>query len=248
MTLPDVVSQDEWRAARTRLLEAEKDLTRRRDALNAERRRLPMVRVEADYRFEGPDGEVTLLDMFDGRRQLIVVHFMFDPEWEQGCSSCTAGADEMSDGLRRHLHARETTIAYVARAPIAKIEAYRRERGWTFPFYSSYGSAFNYDFNVTIDERVAPAEYNYRSKADHEARGTGYYFAGDGPSHEQPGSSYFLRVDDDIFHTYSLYARGGESTGGSYYFLDNTALGRQEAWEEPKGRAVDPNEARPDFA
>ena len=101
---------------------------------------------------------------------------------------------------------------------------------------------------MTIDERVAPAEYNYRSKADHEARGTGYYFAGDGPSHEQPGSSYFLRVDDDIFHTYSLYARGGESTGGSYYFLDNTALGRQEAWEEPKGRAVDPNEARPDFA
>ena len=100
MTLPDVVSQDEWRAARTRLLEAEKDLTRRRDALNAERRRLPMVRVEADYRFEGPDGEVTLLDMFEGRRQLIVVHFMFDPEWEQGCSSCTAGADEMSDGLR----------------------------------------------------------------------------------------------------------------------------------------------------
>src|SRR4029453_17241544 len=136
------------------LLAKEKELTRRRDALNAERRRLPMVKIEKDYRFQGPDGELTLLDMFEGRRQLIVVHFMFDPSWEDGCPSCTAGADENAEGMRRHLHARETSMAYVARAPIEQIERYKRKRGWTFPFYSSYGSDFNYDFHVTLDERV----------------------------------------------------------------------------------------------
>jgi predicted dithiol-disulfide oxidoreductase (DUF899 family) len=247
MTLPDVVSREEWLVARKRLLAAEKELTRRRDALNAERRRLPMVKIEKDYRFQGPDGELTLLDMFEGRRQLIIVHFMFDPSWEDGCPSCTAGADENAEGMRAHLHARETSMAYVARAPIEKIERYKRKRGWTFPFYSSYGSDFNYDFHVTLDERVMPVEYNYRSKAEHEARGTGYYVAGEQPI-ELPGSSYFVRDGDDVFHTYSLYARGGETVGGSYYFLDNTALGRQEAWEEPKGRAVDPHGATPDFA
>jgi predicted dithiol-disulfide oxidoreductase (DUF899 family) len=247
VSLPDIVSREEWVVARKRLLDQEKELTRRRDALNAERRRLPMVRIDKDYRFEGPDGEATLLDLFEGRRQLIVVHFMFDPSWDDGCPSCTAGADEMSDGLRRHLHARDTTIAYVARAPIDKIERYREKRGWTFPFYSSYGSDFNYDFHVTLDERVAPVEYNYRSKAEHEAGDTGYYVSGEQPL-ELPGQSHFLRDGDTVFHTYSTYARGGEMTGGSYYFLDLTALGRQEEWEEPRGRAASAHAATPDFA
>ena len=115
--------------------------------------------------FEGPNGEASLLDLFEGRRQLIVYHFMFGPDWEQGCSACSASADEVSDGLMDHLHTRNTTLAYVSRAPLAKIEAYKQSRGWTFPWYSSYGSDFNYDFHVTLDESVAPMQYNYRTLA-----------------------------------------------------------------------------------
>ena len=135
----------------------------------------------------------------------------------------------------------------VSRAPLAKLEDYKHRKGWTFPWYSSYGSDFNYDFGVTIDETVAPPVYNYRSKAEHEAKGTGYYFDGEQPL-EQPGLSVFLRAGDDVFHTYSNYGRGGETVGGSYYFLDLTALGRQEDWEEPKGRAESARRAVPDFA
>ncbi|MEJ7797456.1 MAG: DUF899 domain-containing protein [Solirubrobacteraceae bacterium] len=247
MSLPKVVSPAEWRAARVQLLAEEKALTRTRDALNTRRRELPMVKIEKDYVFEGPDGEAGLLDLFDGRLQLIVGHFMFDPRWEEGCSSCSAGADEVSDGLLAHLHARDTTFVYVSRAPIDKIERYKAKKGWTFPWYSSYASDFNYDFHVTIDESVAPLEYNYRTKAEYEQAGMGYYFAGEQPI-ELPGSSYFLRDGDTVFHTYSSYARGAEMTGGSYYFLDLTALGRQEEWEEPKGRATAAHAASPDFA
>jgi predicted dithiol-disulfide oxidoreductase (DUF899 family) len=247
MSLPEVVSRDAWLVARKRLLAKEKDLTRRRDALNAERRRLPMVRVEKDYVFTGPEGEARLLDLFEGRRQLIVGHFMFDPRWEDGCSSCSAGADEVSAGLLAHLHARDTTLAYVSRAPLEKLERWKAKKGWTFPWYSSYGSDFNYDFHVTIDESVAPAEYNYRTRAEHEEAGTSGYLEGEQPI-EAPGSSYFLRDGDSVFHTYSVYARGAEMTGGSYYFLDLTALGRQEDWEEPKGRADDAHAAMPNFA
>ena len=247
MNLPHVVSRAEWLAARKELLKKEKEATRARDALNAERRMLPMVRIEKDYAFEGPDGEASLLDLFEGRRQLIVGHFMFDPDWDDGCPSCSAGADEISAGLLDHLHARETTLVQVSRAPIAKIEAYKGKKGWTFPWYSSFGSDFNYDFDVTIDESVAPAVYNYRTKAEHEQAGTGYYFDAEQPV-EQPGSSYFLRDGDDVFHTYSTFGRGAEMTGGSYYFLDLTALGRQEEWEEPKGRASDAHSATPDFS
>ena len=247
MSLPQAVSRDEWLVARKHLLVKEKELTRQRDALNIERRMLPMVEIVKDYVFEGPRGEVRLLDLFEGRRQLIVGHFMFDPSWEDGCSSCSAGADEVSDGLLDHLHARDTSLAYVSRAPLAKIERYKARKGWTFPWYSSYGSDFNYDFHVTLDEAVAPLEYNYRTKAEHERAGTAYYFEAEQPI-EAPGSSYFLRVDDRVFHTYSTYGRGAEMTGGSYYYLDLTALGRQEEWEEPKGRAADPHRAVPDFA
>jgi predicted dithiol-disulfide oxidoreductase (DUF899 family) len=243
MSLPDVVSRDEWLAARKELLAKEKEATRARDALNAERRRLPMVEIEKDYVFEGPSGKVGLLELFEGRRQLIVRHFMFDPSWEDGCPSCSAGADEISDGLLEHLRTRDTSLAVVSRAPLEKIEDYKARRGWSFPWYSSYGSDFNYDFHVTMDESVAPAEYNYRSKAEYEKAGMAAFMEG-----EQPGQSCFLREGDTVFHTYSSYARGAEMTGGSYYYLDLTALGRQEDWEEPKGRADSERDARPDFS
>jgi predicted dithiol-disulfide oxidoreductase (DUF899 family) len=247
MSLPQVASRDEWLAARKELLAREKELTRLRDQLTADRRRLPMVEVTKRYEFEGPDGKATLLDLFEGRRQLIVGHFMFDPEWDDGCPSCTAGADEMSEGLLRHLRARDTSFAYVSRAPLAKIEAYKKRRGWTFPWYSSHGSDFNYDFQATLDESVGPLMYNFRTKREHEKAGTGLDLA-DGQSAEAPGRSSFLRDGDRIFHTYSVYARGLETMGGSYYLLDETALGRQEEWEEPKGRAETARGAVPDFS
>jgi predicted dithiol-disulfide oxidoreductase (DUF899 family) len=247
MSLPSVVSREEWVAARKALLAKEKAFTKQRDALNTERRELPMVEIERDYVFDGPDGKVRLLDMFDGRRQLILVHFMFDPSWDDGCPSCTAGADEVSDGFIRHLNARDTSLAYVSRAPFPKIENYKQRQGWTFPWYSSFGSDFNYDFHVTLDENVAPVEYNYRTQQEWKARGATLYTE-DGNSVEDPGRSYFLRVDDRVFHTYSVFARGMESVGGSYYFLDETALGRQEDWEEPKGRVESAHANTPDFS
>jgi predicted dithiol-disulfide oxidoreductase (DUF899 family) len=247
MSLPEVVSRDEWLIARKRLLAAEKEQTRRRDALNAERRRLPMVEVVKDYVFTGPGGEATLPDLFEGRRQLIVGHFMFDPSWEDGCPSCSAGADEISNGLLEHLHARATTLVQVSRASIETIERYKARKGWTFPWYSSYGSDFNYDFQVTMDESVAPVEYNYRTALEHAQTGTTMFVDAEQPF-EMPGTSYFLRDGDRVFHTYSNFARGAEMTGGSYYFLDLTALGRQEDWEEPKGRAAGAHGAHPDFS
>src|SRR5436190_8644751 len=170
---------------------------------------------------------------------------MFDPDWEDGCSSCTAAADEISDGLLAHLRARETNFVVVSRARLATIERYKQKRGWTFPWYSSYGSDFNYDFNVTIDASVAPVMWNFRTLDELEEVGMGWL--GEGSS-EQPGYSMFLREGDTVFHTYSVYARGTEMLGGSYYFLDLTALGRQEDWEEPKGRVTDPGGAVPDFS
>src|SRR5215207_1366674 len=162
MTLPVIVSREEWRAARVALLEQEKELTRRRDELSARRRRLPMVEITEPYRFQAPQGEVGLLDLFEGRLQLIVGHFMFHPEWEDGCPSCSAGADEVAGGMLEHLHVRDTTLAYVSRAPLEKIERYKAKKGWTFPWYSSGEGDFNYDFDVTLDSGVKPMEFNYR--------------------------------------------------------------------------------------
>jgi predicted dithiol-disulfide oxidoreductase (DUF899 family) len=244
MALPEIVSREEWRAARVDLLAEEKAMTRARDALSTKRRLLPMVRVEKEYVFEGPDGKRMLGDLFDGRSQLIVQHFMFDPSWDEGCPSCSAAADEMSPGLQEHLHVRDTTFAAVSRAPIDKIERYKSSKGWTFPWYSSHGSDFNYDFHVTIDSSVAPVEWNFRTAEELEQVGMGWLNEG---SSEQPGYSVFLRAGDDIFHTYSMYARGAEWLGGSYAFLDLTALGRQEDWEEPKGRADSLRGNTPDF-
>ncbi|MFF0818025.1 DUF899 domain-containing protein [Rhodococcus sp. NPDC003318] len=246
MSLPRIATREEWLAARIELLAEEKALTRQRDALNTKRRNLPMVEVEKPYVFHGPDGDVGLGDLFDGARQLIVYHFMFDPAWDEGCSSCTAGTDELSPGFLAHLRARDTAYALVSRAPLEKLLDWKARRGWDVPWYSSYGSDFNYDFGVTIDESVTPGRYNFRDRAQYAARGENF-FDYDQPF-EMPGRSCFLRVDDRVFHTYSQYARGLESTGGSYYFLDLTALGRQEDWEEPTGRSATAHSARPDFA
>ena len=246
MSLPRIATREEWVAAREQLLAKEKELTRQRDALNAERRRLPMVEVDKDYRFEGPGGTVRLLDLFDGRAQLIIYHFMFDPAWEDGCPSCSAGIDELSPGFLEHLHTRDTTFAMVSRAPLEKLERWKALKGWDVAWYSSFGTDFNYDFGVTIDESVAPGRYNFRTNAEYEAMGSDF-FDYDQPF-EMPGRSCFLQVDGRVYHTYSQYARGLESTGGSYYFLDLTALGRQEEWEEPKGRSESARSATPDFA
>jgi predicted dithiol-disulfide oxidoreductase (DUF899 family) len=246
MALPDVVSRDEWLAAREALLAKEKDLTKARDALNTQRRELPMVEIDKPYVFDGPDGEVGLLHLFEGRRQLIVYHFMFNPEWENGCAACTAGMNEVSGGLVEHLQARDTTFAVVSRAPLHKLEDYKARKGWEFPWYSSYGSEFNYDFDVTFDESVKPAVYNYKTRAEHEAAGTAYYLSGEQPI-EEHGHSCFLRDGNRVFHTYSTYGRGSEMLGGSYYWLDLTALGRQEDWEQPQGRSEDVHVADPSF-
>ena len=246
MSLPRVTNREEWTKARVHLLHKEKALTDERDRLNTERRNLPMVEVVEDYRFDGPDGEVTLLDMFEGRRQLIIYHFMFDPEWDEGCPSCTAGTNEMSDGLLDHLHTRDTTYAMVSRAPLEKLEAWKAKHGWHMPWYSSQGTDFNYDFGVTIDESHGSSSYNYRTKEEFEKMGDPFF---DSPQpFEMPGRSCFLRDGGRVFHTYSQYARGLEGTGGSYYFLDLTALGRQEEWEEPKGRSDETRGSTPDFA
>jgi predicted dithiol-disulfide oxidoreductase (DUF899 family) len=235
MSLPEVVSRDEWLAARTELLTREKELTRQRDALNADRRRLPMVRVDKDYKFDGPDGQVGLADLFDGCTQLVVQHLMFDPDWDNPCPGCTAFLDEMAPAVLTHLRSRDTTFVGVSRAPLAKLTGAKERKGWFLPWYSSFGSDFNYDFNVTLDESVAPIVYNYRPETI------------DGSSAEVPGTSCFVRTDDGIFHTYSTFARGGDQLGSSYSFLDLTAFGRSEDWEEPKGRVAKPHGADPTF-
>ena len=250
MSLPNVATRDEWLKARTKLLRAEKTMTEQRDRLNTQRRNLPMVEVTKDYQFEGPDGVASLRDMFEGRRQLIIYHFMFAPEWDEGCPSCTAGTEEMSPGLLDHLHTRGTTYAMVSRAPLEKLEKWKAQHGWQIPWYSSFETDFNYDFGVTIDESRGSDSYNFRSKDEYEEMGDSF-FDSEQPF-EMPGRSCFVRDGDPeggrVYHTYSQYARGLESTGGSYYFLDLTALGRQEDWEEPKGRSDTPRGASPDFA
>jgi predicted dithiol-disulfide oxidoreductase (DUF899 family) len=231
MNLPETVSRAEWLAARKDLLAQEKEFTRARDALNAERRRLPMVRIDTAYVFAGPAGEASLLDLFDGRRQLITYHFMFDPGWDSGCPGCSRLTDNI--GHLAHLHARDTSLVLVSRAPLPKLLSFQERMGWTVPWYSSYGSDFNYDFHVTMDESVAPVEYNFRDQA--ELSRAGYHVTG-----EAPGVSVFLRDGDDVFHTYSAYARGTDLLTGTSNYLDLTPLGRQEYWEKPAGRANSP--------
>ncbi|MGW1543310.1 DUF899 domain-containing protein [Streptomyces sp. NPDC002309] len=240
--LPEVVSREDWLTARKELLVHEKELTRARDRVNARRRRLPMVRVEKPYTFEGPDGTVGLADLFEGRPQLVVHHFMWvhdidadgvEHPRDHGCSSCSSAADQIPARLRQ-LHVRGTSLAAVSRAPYSRIAAFRDRMGWTFPWYSSAGSDFNYDFHATLDDRVAPVLLNYRTPAELAVVGMPWEESWRG---DYPGVSAFLRVGDEVFHTYSAFGRGIEEFHNGDNYLDLTALGRQESWEEPKGRA-----------
>jgi predicted dithiol-disulfide oxidoreductase (DUF899 family) len=234
MNDPKVVSHSEWLAARKALLADEKELTHHRDQVTAKRRQLPMVAIDSTYEFEGSDGSATLLDLFDGRGQLLVYHFMFDPSWDEGCESCSLLVDSIVN--LDHLHARDTSLVLVSRAPHEKLERYRTRMGWTVPWFSSHGSTFNYDFHVTIDSDVTPVEYNFKDAAQLEAENVAWR----GWSGEQPGTSAFLRHGERVFHTYSSYARGGDLLIGTYNWLDLTARGRQEDWEEPAGRSDGP--------
>ncbi len=226
---PKIVSREEWLAERKKLLAHERELTKQYDRLNAERRRLPMVKIGKDYAFEGPQGKKSLLDLFEGRRQLIVYHFMFDPEWDKGCPGCTGYVQALGD--LSMLGERDTSFVLISRAPLAKLEKYKKEMGWDWPWLSSFGSDFNYDFHVTLDEKVAPIEYNYVGKAELEARrGVGKV---EGEDH---GLSVYFRIGDDTFHTYSAFARGTEGLTDSYRLLDVTPYGRQEDFEDsPNG-------------
>ncbi|GAA5178948.1 DUF899 domain-containing protein [Rugosimonospora acidiphila] len=219
MSIPRVVSRTEWLEARLDLLAREKEVMRAQDAVTATRRELPMVRVDKDYAFEGAAGPVSLSDLFEGRGQLIVYHFMFHPDWEDGCPSCSYAVDNV--GRLEHLHAEDTTFALVSRAPLAKLERWRARMGWTVPWYSSAGSDFNYDFHVTNDESIAPVEYNYKDKATLEREGLAYVINGDGQA-----MSVFVREDDAIFHTYTTYGRGAEVMLSTYHYLDLTPRGR----------------------
>ncbi|MBX3144577.1 MAG: DUF899 domain-containing protein [Trueperaceae bacterium] len=237
--LPKIVSRQEWREARARLLEQEKAHTHAYDALSRRRRELPMVLIDKEYRFQGPKGEVGLLDLFDGLRQLVVVHFMFDPAWDEGCKGCTGSAEEVSAGVLAHLRQRDTAMVHVSRAPLAKVQAYQAKRGLGhLRWYSSFGDDFNVDFGATIDEQRAPFYYNYRSKEEHLAHGSSLYLLDAAQPIEVGGCSAFLRIGDRVFHTFSAFARGTDTVSGSYSYLDLTALGRQEEWEEPKGRVA----------
>lgn len=222
---PNIVGRNKWLTARKALLEHEKAVTKQRDRVNAERRRLPMVKLEQDYTFSGPQGAVKLMDLFDGRTQLIIYHFMFAPEWEKGCMGCTGYVDAL--GNLSMLNDRDTTFVLISRAPLPNLEAYKALKGWNAPWYSSFGSTFNYDFHVTLDETVALIEYNYRDKAELEKRNGSNVMQG-----ESHGLSVFFRIGDDVFHTYSTYGRGVESLTDAYSLLDTTPYGRQEAFED----------------
>jgi predicted dithiol-disulfide oxidoreductase (DUF899 family) len=230
---PDIVTREQWLAARQALLAREKELTRARDALNAERRRLPVVQIDKDYVFEGPRGEMRFADLFEGRRQLIVYHFMFDPDapppgqshpWSEGCPGCSFMADNIPH--LAHFHARDTTLALVSRAPLAKIAPFKARMGWQIPWYSSFGSDFNYDFHATTDAAIAPVAYNFQDQATLERKGETYHLSG-----EQPGISVFLRDGDAVYHSYSTYGRGLDAMLSTYQFLDLTPFGRGEGWD-----------------
>jgi len=237
MALPDVVSHEQWLEARMRLLAQEKEQTRVRTALNAERRRLPMVRIEKKYAFDGPQGPVTLAELFGDCSQLIIQHVMFDPGWDAACPGCTASVDLISGRLLDQVRSRDTAFALVSIAPLAKLESYRAARGWVPAWYSSQGTEFNYDFQVTADKSAGQVHYNYQDQTEGLE---------DEPE-ELPGYSCFLRDGQEIFHTYSTYARGAELLIPAYALLDLTAFGRSEDWEEPKGRARKLHGADPTF-
>ncbi len=217
MKPPKIVTPDEWLAARKQLLAKEKELTRRRDELAVERRALPWVRVEKEYVFDGPSGKQSLSDLFAGRSQLVVYHFMLGPGWKEGCPSCSLLSDHL-DGAVAHLAARDVTLAVVSRAPYAEIAPFQERMGWRFHWVSSHGTPFNRDYDVSFSkEEVASGSlyYNYEMNVFR--------------SEEAPGISVFAKDDSGgVYHTYSSYARGGEPLIGAYYFLDMVPKGRDE--------------------
>ncbi len=216
-TNPAVVSEAEWLVARKELMAREKEFTRQRDALSAARRKLPMVKIDNEYAFDGPGGKETLADLFDGRSQLVVYHFMLGPGWEEGCKSCSFLADHF-DGAGWHLPHRDVTLVVVSRAPLNEIEQYQKRMGWRFKWVSSHGSDFNFDYHVSFtkeEEEKNEAYYNYQ--------------AGEFMMDELPGLSVFYKDENgDIFHTYSTYARGLDQLVGTYNFLDLVPKGRDE--------------------
>jgi predicted dithiol-disulfide oxidoreductase (DUF899 family) len=214
---PKVVSAAEWLAARKELLRKEKELTRLRDQLSRQRRELPWVRVEKEYTFDGQGGKEKLADLFVGRSQLVVYHFMFGPEWQEGCPSCSFNMDH-TDGALVHLAQRDVTFVAISRAPLSKIETFKKRMGWRFKWVSSYGSDFNYDYHVSF-------------KKEEMAKGKVYYNFDmqEFPSEEAPGISVFYKdKNGDVFHTYSSYARGTETSVGTYNYLDLVPKGRDE--------------------
>jgi predicted dithiol-disulfide oxidoreductase (DUF899 family) len=222
---PAIASQEKWLALRLELLDHEKEITRLRDRVVAERRMLPMVKIEKEYSFEGPAGKMSLLDLFEGQRQLIVYHFMFEPDSDTGCPGCTWYVNSLGD--LSMLNRRDTSMVLVSRAPLPKLQAAKARNGWKLPWYSSWGSEFNYDYNVTHDERIAPIEYNYSNKEQLQAR------RGPGPIEgEDHGLSVFFSMGGDVFHAYSTYGRGVEGLTDANYLLDTTPYGRQEDWED----------------
>jgi len=240
MTTHRIATREEWLAARRDLLAAEKDLTRRSDALAAQRQALPWVRIDKDYRFEAEKGMALLADLFGGRSQLLVYHFMFGPDYKAGCPSCSMIADGF-DGFSVHLANHDVMLTAVSRAPLAKLTAYKERMGWTFPWVSSHGGDFNFDFNVSYteaQEKQGPVEYNY-------ARGThamdmtpvpppvAQFAATCGTDaatyrRDRPGMSAFVREGDAVYHTYSTYARGLDALWGAYQWLDRAPMGRNE--------------------
>jgi len=216
MENPKVVSHQEWLKARLELLAAEKELMRQRDALTHRRMAMPWERVEKDYVFDTLEGRRTLADLFEGRRQLLVQHFMLGPGWEQGCPSCSFMADH-TDGMNVHLRHRDITMLAVSRAPLAEIERFRQRMGWQFKWVSSHGSDFNHDFHVSFTPEEAKGEvyYNYAMQPFE--------------CEELPGISVFYRDDaGEVFHTYSAYRRGAEAMMGTYSLVDLTPKGRDE--------------------
>lgn len=214
---PKITTREKWIAARKKLLAKEKKFTRSRDRISADRRKLPWVRVDENYVFEGPNGRVKLAELFDGRSQLIAYHFMLGPGWEEGCPSCSLISDHF-DGATAHLAARDVTLAAVSRAPYGEIAAFKKRMGWRFPWVSSSGTDFNRDYGVSFTEAElakGKVDYNYKKSAF--------------PSEEAPGASVFYRDKKGaIFHTYSCYARGLDILIGAYNLLDLVPKGRDE--------------------
>jgi len=242
MTTHATATRAEWLAARLELLEVEKDLTRRSDHVARQRQQLPWVPVEKDYRFETEAGAASLADLFAGRSQLLVYHFMFGPEYSGGCPSCSAIADGFN-GSVVHLASHDVTLCAVSRAPIAVLQAYRRRLGWTFPWASSLDSDFNFDFNTSFtadQQNSGSVDYNYRPKDTtwlrdaSEQGGAAVHAAMTGTDvatylREHPGMSAFALEDGAVYHTYSAYARGLDALWGMYQWLDRAPLGRNEA-------------------